>query len=231
LAQQGSSLVLTVAGASNIGGERRNEDVYRWDDELGLFAVAEGVTTRPAALVAAETAVHALFAYVTDSNNTSPATARERLERAMGHVNRQVREEATKDANLRGMATAFACAVQHGKLLLVGHVGDSRIMRFRKGQLERLTTDRHTGNEPTRAMGLADRVLADVSVEVLQSGDGVLLTTSGLTRVLDDGTIAAILQRARGPRMAVDELIKAALRRTAPENLTCIYGCWRRIGP
>ena len=150
---------------------------------------------------------------------------------ALGHVNRQVREEAARDANLRGMATAFACAMQHGKLLLVGHVGDARVMRFRNGQLERVTSDHRKDDELMRALGLADRVVADVSVEVLHAGDGVLLATSGLTNVLDDGTIAAILQRARGPRAAVDELIKAALRHTAPQNLTCVYACWRPIGP
>ncbi len=92
-----------------------------------------------------------------------------------------------------------------------------------------MTTARTT-NSRVR-WGSRTAFVADVSVEVLHAGDGALLATSGLTSVLDDGTIAAILQRARGPRTAVDELIKAALRRTAPQNLTCIYACWRPIGP
>ncbi len=230
MAGRGSPWVLTAAGASNIGGQRRNEDAFRSDDELGVFAVADGVTTRPAALVAAETAVDALFAYIADPNNTSPATPRERLERAMAHVNRHVREEATNDATLRDMATAFACAMQHGKILLVGHAGDCRVMRFRSGLLQRLTTDHRREHELTRAVGFADRLVADVCVEGLHGGDSVLLATAGLTNVLDDRTIAGILQRARGPRTAVDELIKAALRRTAPLNITCIYACWRPIG-
>jgi len=220
-------LVLTAAGASNLGGQRVNEDAYRSDDELGLLGIADGMTTRPAAHVAAETAVRALFEYLTDPNTTSPANPREWIERAIGHINQHMREDGERNAKRLGMAAAFACAMQQDKLLVVGHVGDSRVMRFRNGELERLTADHRRDGKLTRAIGLAEREVGDVSVEVLRAEDGVLLTTAGLTNVLDADTIASILRRVRSPRATVDELINAALRRGAPQNLTCVYGRWR----
>jgi serine/threonine protein phosphatase PrpC len=167
-----------------------------------VLAVADGVSKKPAGRVAAEAAVAALFDYVTDPNMTSPAEARERIERAFAHVHRVVREQAAADEQLRGMATTLACVMEYGKLLLVGHVGDSRVIRFREGHLERLTTDHRPDtdllvrsqltpaaiqaagpNVLTRAIGLRESVTTDVSLEALRPNDGILLTTDGLTAV------------------------------------------------
>ena len=231
MGRHGSHLVLACAGASHIGGQPANEDFYFCDEDLGLLAVADGMAPHRAARVAAETAVEALAAHVEDPNATPPAGARERLERALAHVNRHVREAAAKDDHLVGMATTLACALEIGKVLVVGHVGDSRVMRFRKGELEPLTTDHRRGTELTRAMGLADRVIPDICVEAIHAGDGILLATAGLTSVLDHDTVAAILHHDRSPRALADDLINAALRRTAPQNLTCVVGRWKSLAP
>jgi protein phosphatase len=250
LSRRESPFHLDIAGATHIGGRHANEDHYRFDEELGLLAVADGVSNRPAGRVAAEAAIAALFDYMTDPNMTAPGEARERIERAFGHVNRVVREQAAAEDHLRGMATTLACAMEHGKLLLVGHVGDSRVIRFREGRLERLTTDhrlemdhvmrsrltpeaiRAAGpNALTRAIGRGESVTTDVCVEGLRPGDGILLATDGLTALVDDETIAATIQRVRSPRAIVDELIRCALARGTPDNTTCVFGRWRPILP
>jgi protein phosphatase len=205
--------------------QRANEDYYRYDDHLGALAVADGVSNRPAARIAAETAIEALFDYITDPNMTSPADARERVERAFAHVHRRVREQAAADEALRGMATTLACVLERRRTLLVGHVGDSRVIRFREGRLERLTADQPV---ETCALGLGDSTKVDVCVEGLRPHDGVLVTTRGLTAALDDATIVAALQD-RDPRESVNELIRCALARGASENVTCVYGRWRPI--
>jgi protein phosphatase len=241
---------LDIAGATHIGGRRANEDHYRYDEELGLLVVADGVSNRPAGRVAAEAAIAALFDYVTDPNMTAPGEARERIERAFGHVNRVVREQAAAEDHLRGMATTLACAMEHGKLLLVGHVGDSRVIRFREGQFQRLTTDHRLEtdhvmrsrltpeaiqaagpNALTRAIGRGESVTTDVCVEALRPNDGILVTTDGLTAVVDDDTITATVRACRHPRAIVDALIRCALGRGASDNVTVVYGHWRPILP
>jgi serine/threonine protein phosphatase PrpC len=241
---------LDIAGATHIGSRQANEDHYRYDEELGLLAIADGVSFRPAGRIAAETTIEALFAYMIDPNMTSPADPRERIERAFAHVHRHVREQAAAEPHLRGMATTLACAMERGKLLLVGNVGDSRVTRFREGRLERLTTDHCLGTDPlsrvrigleaspgseanalTRAIGLEESITTDVCLEALRPNDGILLSTDGLTAVVDDETIVATIKRVRTPRAIVNELIRCALAQGAPDNTSCVYGLWRPILP
>jgi PPM family protein phosphatase len=248
LPRRESPFHLEIAGATHIGGRRANEDAYCYDENLGLFAVADGVSYLPAGRIAAEVAIDALFNYMSDANITKPADARERIERAFGHVHHRVREKAAAEDDLRGMATTLACAMERGTLLLVGHVGDSRVIRFREDRLERLTTDHRLASDPlmrtrltpevlqmtepdalTRAIGRGETVAVEVSVEAIRADDGVLLTTDGLTAVVDDSTIVATIQRCRTPLAIVDALIQCALERNAPDNVTCIYGHWRSI--
>jgi protein phosphatase len=224
-------------------------DHYRYEEELGLLAVASGVPFLPAGRVAAEAALDALFDYVTDPNVTSPADARERIDRAFAHVDRRVREQAAADDNLRGMATTLACAMERGRLLLIGHAGDSRVTRVREGRLERLTTDHRRGMDHlvlsrvvpgaaqgdetqvlTRAIGLGESLAPDVCVEGLRANDGVLVCTDGLTAVLDDRTILQAVQRHRQPHRIVNELVQQALAQGARDSITLVYGYWRAPG-
>ncbi len=237
-----------ISGASHIGGKRANEDHYRYDDDLGLLAVASGVSTLRAPRIAAETAIGDLFDHLTDPLVTPPVALRDRLERALAHVHRSVREQAAADENLRGMAAAMACVMEKGRLLIVGHVGDCRVVRIREGQVERLTTEHRRGTDPmvlsaagapegndpralTRAIGLADTVAPDVSVEGLREKDSVLLATAGLMAAVDEQTLLATVQRGRNARHIVNELIQYGLSKNGPDSLTCIFARWQPILP
>jgi PPM family protein phosphatase len=250
LSRRESPFHLDIFGASHIGGRRANEDHYRYDDQLGLLAVGHGLSDRPASCVAAETAIEALFKYMTDPNVTSPADPRERMERAFAHVHRRIREQAATDTQLHGMATTLACAMEKGRLLLVGHVGDEHVSRIRDGRLERLTLAPRRATAPlvlgrsppggtvgsavpsalTRAMGLGETVAPDVCVEVLRADDRVLIATAGLWAVVDDATILATVQCGRRACSIVGELVQCALSRGAPENVTAVYAHWRAPG-
>jgi protein phosphatase len=239
---------LEVAGATHIGGRHANEDHYGYDPVAGLLAVADGVGGRRAGRVAAEAAVGALLRYLTDPRVPLLPDPRERVERAFVHVHQHVRARAAEDAQLRGMATTLACVVEHGDVLVVGHVGDSRVLRFREGCIERLTTDHrlqtdllvrsllppealtaHAPDTLTRGIGLRESILPDVRVEALLPDDGVLLATDGLTVVVDDATIAATLLRHRHPQSAVDALVQCAVAAGAPDNIACVYGVWHVV--
>ena len=175
--------------------------------------------------------------------------ARERVEQAFAFVHRRVREQAAAEEHLRGMATTLAFVVEHGDLLAVGHVGDSRVLRFRDGCIQRLTIDHRLASDLlmrkrmppealetygpdtlTRGIGLGESIRPDVCVEALRPDDGILVTTDGLTCVVDDDTIAAALQRHPVPRHAVDKLVRLALASGAPDNITVVHGRWRVVG-
>ena len=245
MSKEGSPLELEVAGATHIGARRANEDHYGFNEAAGLLVVADGVSARPAGRIAAEVAVTAFLSYLTDPRVPLLLDPKERMGDALLHVHRRVREQAAADAHLRGMATTLACVMEHGDLLVVGHAGDSRVLRFRDGRLERLTTDhrlesdivvrsllprevvaKHGPHTLTRAIGLGDSILPEVRVEALLPGDGILVATDGLTAVAGEDTIAATLRRCHHPKSAVDALIRCAVAAGAPDNVACVYGVW-----
>jgi PPM family protein phosphatase len=248
LSRRESPFHLEIAGATHIGRKPTNENHYRYDEALGLLAVASGVSRRPSARVAADAAIEALFDYVTDPTVTSPAEPRERMERALAHVHRRMRERAAADDRLLGMAATLACVLEKGRLLLVGHAGDSRVIRIREGRLERLTAVHHRSQDPlvprrlslatesdgrdggTQAIGLGESLAPDVCVEGLRANDGVLVCTDGLTAVLDDRTILQAVQRHRQPHRIVNELVEQALAQGARDSITLVYGYWRAPG-
>jgi protein phosphatase len=146
------------------------------------------------------------------------------------------------------MAASLTCVMEKGRLLIVGHVGDCRVIRIREGRTERLTTDHRRGTDPlvlsapgasqgndptavTRAIGLGESLAPDVCVEGLREKDGLLVATAGLTAIADEQAILATVQRGRNARHVVNELIQYALARGAPDNLTCIYARWQSIVP
>ena len=74
----------------------------------------------------------------------------------------------------------------------------------------------------TRALGTAPAVEVDVFAAKWQDEDKVLLCTDGLSGPLDDDEIRQIIQGHDHPQGAVDELIRQARRRGAPDNVTAV---------
>jgi protein phosphatase len=246
LSRRDSPFHLDLSAATHIGGKHANHDHFRYDGEIGLFAVAKGVAHLPAPRVAAETALDTLFDYVTDPTITPAVQPRERLERTLAHVHRRVREQAATDDHLRGMAASLACVMEKSRLLIVGHVGDCRVIRVRQGRVERLTVDHRRGTDPlvlsapaasgsndpkalTRAIGLGEGLAPEVCVEGLHDHDAILLVTAGLAAVLDDEAILAAFQRSRQAGQVANDLIHQALARSVPDNVTCVVGRWRPL--
>jgi protein phosphatase len=110
------------------------------------------------------------------------------------------------------MGTTVVAALVRGSAVCLAHVGDSRISRFRDGQLEPLTEDHTVRNEwikggmipelaaelpmgaaLTRALGTRPTVSVTARLETVQPGDILLLTTDGIHGVVQPGEIAGIL--------------------------------------
>jgi serine/threonine protein phosphatase PrpC len=236
-----------VYGATHIGGKTANEDAYRFSQEHGILAVADGVAGLSAPRVAADAAIEALFEYLTDSNVTPAVDGRARMERTLTHVNRCVREQAKDD--LAGMATSLACVVERGPLLLVGHVGECRVVRVRGRQVDRLTIEHRRGTDPlvltratqgaahgsardapSRAIGLGDTLAPATSIEVLQANDGILVGSAGLMGAVTDQMILEAAQPGRHPSSVIDALFRAALAKPVADNMTGVYARWRALG-
>jgi len=125
---------------------------------------------------------------------------------------------------------------------LLANLGDSRIYRFTDGALDQVSTDhslvqelvdagRITPQEAathpernviTRALGDAVGVDADYFVVPLADAERVLLCSDGVTGMLDDAAIAAVLVEAADPRDAADRLVEAAVVAGGADNATAV---------
>lgn len=158
-------------------------------------------------------------------------------------VHEALQERARLDPRLKGMGTTMTAAYSLGNDLFIAQVGDSRAYRFRGGSLRLLTRDQ------TQAQMLADEGLisqqdvarhrfrhvltsalggsqSSVRVEVqrweLADGDCLLLCSDGLTDMVDDAGIAAVLGRESHSEPACRQLIERALANGGKDNVTTV---------
>jgi protein phosphatase len=135
-----------AAGVSDVGLQREhNEDSFAVVPQHELFIVADGMGGHRAGDVASRLASESItdFFHRTDSDDvTWPfqleadlSEEENRLLTAIRLANRQIYEHSVRSRELRGMGTTVVGALfsPKKKKMFVGHVGDSRAYRVRRG--------------------------------------------------------------------------------------------------
>ena len=229
------------AGRTHPGLMReRNEDALHVGPELGLWVVCDGMGGHLGGQVASQSAVDAIVEAFRDAPPGSEAP--DALVSAIRSANRAVFQRARADAALYNMGTTVVAARRVGDRLHLCHVGDSRIYRWRRGELEQVTRDHSLTNlyvdnpelearfgpaNPNvivRAVGLRETVEVDHLAVDLERDDMYLLCCDGLTDMVDDWIIKEIL--ADGWEAPLDEcadaLVRAALGNGGIDNTTVI---------
>ncbi|AKU91552.1 serine/threonine phosphatase PrpC [Vulgatibacter incomptus] len=168
------SMKVASFGATDVGRRRKdNEDAFLADDELGLYAVCDGMGGHAAGEVAAartlevireHVAAHAdvVAALAADPSPKSGAAAVQLVEAAIQRACAEVYRLAQADASKRGMGTTCVALIVSGEKGVIGHVGDSRIYLVRGGQVHRLTED-HTLVQAQLKQGVITREQAETS--------------------------------------------------------------------
>jgi PPM family protein phosphatase len=230
---------VTAHGRSDVGRVRTgNEDALF----IGrtLFAVADGMGGHRGGEVASATALQPLEAL--DGHDFPDGdTALSALTDAVAAANTEVSRRSQNEPDLEGMGTTLTALLVDGFDAHLVHVGDSRAYLARGDRFVQLTAD-HTlvqalidqgritrddvATHPhrsviTRAVGVADDVEVDAMHVALRDGDRIMLCSDGLSGVLDDERIAALV-RDLEPAAAVDALIDAANAAGGPDNITVL---------
>ena len=219
--------------ATDIGRVRQgNEDCYLV--ESPLFAVADGMGGHRGGEVASHLALDTVEAMHLKGEGTLADQVRE--------ANRAVFQRSGEDRNVAGMGTTLTAALVQGDGLHLAHVGDSRAYLLRAGSLRQLTED-HTlvnrmvkageitraeaevhphRNVVTRALGTEPDIAVDEQSVALLESDRILLCSDGLTGMVTEGQIQAILETTDEPQQAADRLIRAANRAGGIDNITAV---------
>lgn len=217
-------------------GSFEPEDPEVLAERGGLYLVADGIGGHQAGDVASQYAVErVLHAYFSDPW----ASPGENLTQAIRRANVELYQEAQKNPAHRGMGTTMVAAAIRGDELTVANVGDSRAYLVREGQIrqisqdhswvaervaENLLTPDQARNHPkrniiTRSLGNDPDVEVDVFHEAIQAGDVVLLCSDGLSGMVRDEEMAAVVSRTDS-RTAAEKLVHLANERGGPDNIT-----------
>ena len=219
---------LAVGVCSHPGHVRRhNEDDYLLGALVGtgtlLAAVADGMGGLAGGAEASRSSLRALGAMVLDGGSSTPLA--ERLLAGYTAAGERVRDEAAAVPALRDMGTTLTALCLADGQALVGHIGDTRLYRVRRGHCEVLTVD-HAVREPdnllTRCIGAGQPTCTpDHAAIPVRAGDRFLLVSDGVWSVLATALFAR-LAAASGPQAAAEALVGAALAAGGPDNATAI---------
>lgn len=235
---------LRCIGMSHVGLVRsRNEDALWVDAERGWLLLADGMGGYRGGDVAAALAVsHVLNRLQQVDGGGDPEVDAEALREGIGEANTAIRCVAAAHAELAGMGTTVVAVLLNSQRVIHAHVGDSRLYRFRHGSLEQLTSDHTVLQEQidngmmdpevgrrlpyrgllTRGLGVAAEVSPDLGVHEVEVGDRFLLCSDGLTDMLADPEIAALLGDGGEPGDVARSLIDAANDHGGRDNVSVI---------
>ncbi|MGH8892341.1 MAG: PP2C family protein-serine/threonine phosphatase [Actinomycetes bacterium] len=209
---------MKVAYRTEVGHVRsRNEDALLARPERGVLAVADGLGGHPAGDVASLTAVRSL-----DEAPLSSDSSAEDVLDAVRAAHTAVVAAASQEPGRAGMGTTVVLAVVSDQSARIVHVGDSRAYLLDpEGGLEPLTRDHGMHGYLTQALGLDRDVDPDVAEVDCPQGSRLLLCTDGLTNMVDDDDVAALLGSGDA-QQGCDALVEAALDNGGVDNVTVV---------
>jgi PPM family protein phosphatase len=230
----------TSAAVSHVGKIRSNNQDSGYVG-AHLFFVADGVGGHAGGDVAS--AIAAKRIAEADQVFTSASDAEFALQSALIAANQLLAETVFEHSELTGMGTTVSAISRVGDQIVMAHIGDSRVYRYRDGELEQMSADhtfvqrlvdsgRITPEEaavhPRRSVLM--RVLGDVDaapevdtrVMDTKPGDRWLVCSDGLSSYVPEERLTAVLESVPGAEQAAYRLVKEALDHGAPDNVTVV---------
>ncbi len=227
------------AGDTDVGMVRAvNEDAILSKPELGLWAVADGMGGHEVGDVASKMVLEAID-QIPASNDLT--TLVNNVEDALIEVNQKILSYSRDVLENKTVGSTIVVLIISGRVGICLWVGDSRLYRYRKGNLQRLSRDHsrveelieqgrlaeeEAENHPesnviTRAVGVDEDFCVDINAFDASTGDTFLLCSDGLYNMLDPQELSLHLDKSDNSEK-VNDLIASALDKGAPDNVSVI---------
>jgi protein phosphatase len=237
---------LLYAARTDVGMIRSgNEDNYAVNatSERGLFIVADGMGGHAAGEVASEMAVQIVELELQGAAaDLDSQSAGDKVAAALRKANRNIHDRTMTEVDKQGMGTTASVLLVSPAGYLIGQVGDSRVYLLRDGALHQLTKDHSYVQEQvdagfltpeqaryhpysnviTRCVGASPDVQPDIYRGEVRVGDLFLVASDGLTGMVDDRRLQALLMSRTEPERKVHLLIAEANGRGGLDNITAI---------
>ena len=242
-----------AAGDTHPGRQRlENEDRFHVDPVRGIFLVVDGVGGHAAGEQAADTAVAMLRARL--ERETGPLE--DRIREAITIANNEIHKRALLKPEWKGMGCVLTVAVVSNGTATIGHVGDTRLYKIRRGEIAKITRDHSPVGEREDARELSEaeamrhprrnEVYRDVGAELHEPDDSefidiqripfepdaaLMICSDGLTDTVPSAVIARTIREYAGhPDEVVRALIDAANDAGGKDNITVVYVEGSRLG-
>jgi len=229
-----------------------NEDAVAVNPGLGLAILADGMGGYNAGEVASGMATALLASELanaftaTDPHERLPEgrlRAHAALEAEIARANGAIYQAAQSQPQYAGMGTTLVMALFYDDTMTVAHIGDSRLYRWRDGELQQITRDhsllqeqidsgmispeqaRYAANRNlvTRALGVDPVVEAEIRDYAVAEGDVYLLCSDGLNDMVDDEEIAmALAALAANLELCAGQLVEMANDNGGRDNVSVI---------
>lgn len=246
---------IRYAAKTDVGMKRtHNEDYFSIIEDEQLFMVADGMGGHASGEVASKMSAETISEFFQRTKDEE-ATWPYKMERHLNYIenrlvcsiklaNYRIFHAAASDIRYKGMGTTLVSTLLAGDKAHIAHVGDSRLYRTRKGEIQQLTrdhslledykdakpdmTEEEERNFPhknviTRALGMRETVEVDIHQNPIEDGDTFVLCSDGLSGMITDPQILEIISKHESDlERCVAELVDGANRAGGTDNVTCL---------
>ena len=212
---------MKIFANTDVGKARNmNQDCYNviQKEDLTLCILADGMGGYNGGDIASKLATISAQNYILDNfykiEDKSKKNILELIKNATEYENMIVYDEANKTEELDQMGTTLEICLIYNDRAYIGHIGDSRIYRIRKGLINKLTIDHsyvqklvkdgtitreEAKNHPKKnmlikALGSTAFAEPDITVRNFYKDDVILICSDGLTNMVSEEEILKIIE-------------------------------------
>lgn len=231
-----------VAWHTEVGRRKNNEDdcavQIAGDGSACLLVVADGMGGHQSGEIASRTAVTSLVDAFNNTENFAPQDDfQSTLQSTILSAHNAIQSQSAREADKEGMGTTVVTALMRQDQVLIGHIGDSRALQFRDGNVRRLTRDHlfavdvldvdenkakfhPQGNVLSQALGTGE-IEPSINNFDLQEGDFVVLCTDGVSEYVSEPQMYQALLLPELSQ-AASQIVSLALQSGSRDNCTVV---------
>ena len=219
---------------------QQNEDICWVNPRDKYFLVADGIGGAKAGDIASQIFLDTVNAVFTTTKPGNHKELEKLVEACFDQANQAIQDHIDTTPAHAGMGCTAELFAINGHSYVLGHIGDSRTYRLEGDELILLTKDHSLAQEQldmgvmtaaqaeksslrnvlSRAIGIKQDIVADISTGVLTPGSIFLLCTDGLYNMVEPKEIVTVLQYDAPLAMKAEMLVKMANDSGGRDNIS-----------
>lgn len=227
------TLKISMGSSSEMGIKERNEDFLgailpdggQLTHKGIAIAIADGMSGSDAGHEASQCCV---VSFLSDYYSTPDSwSVKQAGQKILSATNSWLYSQGQQRyQSVKGMVSTLSILILKSNTAHIFHIGDSRIYRLRKGNLEQMTRDHRIWiseekNYLNRAMGIEPRLEVDYKAFPLEKGDMFFTSTDGVHDFISEKKLKSLLQSDEDLDRVAQSIVQQASDNNSDDNLSC----------